>query len=197
MCIRDRDSDDHDHASGSEDDENDASYQSSLEKKQYQKSVISDEVKGRLTNDICMEAMYEVDILTKVGKHKNIVSLVDYFDSYIIMEYCSGGDLYEAIKDDLVPKKTKTITHIFSQIMDAIEFVHGKSIYHRDIKPENILITGIDWTIKLTDWGLATTHETSFDRSVGSERYMAPELFESNLDIEERKEAYKLSLIHI
>ncbi|CAI4063732.1 hypothetical protein SKDZ_08G1300 [Saccharomyces kudriavzevii ZP591] len=174
---------------------------SSREKKhklyKHKKSLISSKVKSRLSNNICLEAMYEVDVQTKIGRHKNIASLLDFFDSYIIMEYCSGGDLYEAIKADAVPKKTKSITHIITQIMDAIEYVHNKGIYHRDIKPENILISGIDWTIKLTDWGLATTDKTSMDRNVGSERYMSPELFESNLDINERKEPYDCAKVDL
>ncbi|SMN18424.1 similar to Saccharomyces cerevisiae YHR082C KSP1 Ser/thr protein kinase [Maudiozyma saulgeensis] len=164
---------------------------------QNKKSLISDAVKSRFSNNVCFEAMYEVDIQMKVGKHKNVAELLDFFDSYIIMEYCTGGDLYEAIKDDIVPRRTKSITYIISQIMDAIEFVHNKGIYHRDIKPENILITGIDWTIKLTDWGLATTDSKSMDRSVGSERYMSPELFESNLDMNERKEPYDCSKVDL
>ena len=189
----------------SDNDCSERNYDSSQEKfhiqnktaKNNSKSSISSNVKSRMSDDVCFEAMYEVDIQTKIGKHKNIVQLLDFFDSYIILEYCTGGDLYEAIKDDIVPRSTNSITHIISQIIDAVEFVHNKHIYHRDIKPENILITGIDWTIKLTDWGLATTNDTSMDRSIGSERYMAPELFESNLDLEERKEPYRCDKVDL
>lgn len=174
---------------------------SSVDKKlqiiKHQESLVSDKVKSRFSNNICFEALCEVDIQTRVGKHKNITELYDFFDSYIIMEYCSGGDLYEAIKAGLVPKKTKHVTHIVSQIMDAIEFVHGKGIYHRDIKPENILISGSNWTVKLTDWGLATIEKTSLNRNIGSERYMAPELFESNLDDEEAAEPYDCAKVDI
>lgn len=183
-----------------QDDEN-ASNNSSLEKRQqmikHQKSLISDKVKSRLSNNICFEALYEVEIHTKVGQHRNITALYDFFDSYIIMEYCSGGDLYEAIKADSIPRKTRDTTHIIAQIMDAVQFVHDKGIYHRDIKPENILIAGSDWTIKLTDWGLATTEQKSLERNVGSERYMAPELFESNLDSEEKLEPYDCRKVDI
>ncbi|CDO94840.1 unnamed protein product [Kluyveromyces dobzhanskii CBS 2104] len=173
---------------------------SSQEKKQrlmkHQKSLISDKVLSRFSNNVCFEALYEVDIQTKIGKHKNVTELYDFFDSYIIMEYCSGGDLYEAIKDDMVPRKTKHVTHIVNQILDAVEYVHSRGIYHRDIKPENILIAG-NWNIKLTDWGLATTDKTSMERNVGSERYMAPELFESNLDTEEKAEPYDCAKVDI
>lgn len=143
------------------------------------------------------DALYEINIHSKIGKHPNIVQLLDSFDSYIVLEYCTNGDLYEAIKDDIISKKTNDITHILNQIINAIEFVHSKSIFHRDIKPENILITGMNWDIKLTDWGLATINETSTNRSVGSERYMAPELFETNLDINERKKPYLCSAIDL
>ncbi|QEU61501.1 Ksp1 [Kluyveromyces lactis] len=182
------------------DDEASNTVNSSQEKKQrllkHQKSLISDKVLSRFSNNVCFEALYEVDIQTKIGKHKNITELYDFFDSYIIMEYCSGGDLYEAIKDDMVPRKTKNVTNIINQILDAVEYVHSRGIYHRDIKPENILIAG-NWNIKLTDWGLATTDKTSMERNVGSERYMAPELFESNLDREERTDAYDCAKVDI
>lgn len=163
------------------------------------KSKISSNVKSRLSGNICFEAIYEIDIQTKIGNdHKNIVKLLDFFDSYIVLEYCSGGDLYEAIKNDLVPRKTKQISHIFYQIIDAIQFIHSKQIYHRDLKPENILISNLfDWTIKISDFGLATTEPKSMDRNVGSERYMAPELFESNLDLEERKDPYHCDKVDV
>lgn len=165
----------------------------------HRKLAISSEVKSRLSENICFESAYEIEIQTKIGNgHKNIVNLLDFFDSYIVLEYCSGGDLYEAIKNDLIPRKTKQITHILTQIIDAIQFVHSKGIYHRDIKPENILISNLfDWTIKLSDWGLATCNQKSLDRNVGSERYMAPELFESNLDIAERKEPYHCDKVDV
>lgn len=176
---------------------------SSLEKRvqmaKHRKSIISSNVKSRLSENICFEAAYEIEIQTMIGnEHRNIVKLLDFFDSYIILEYCSGGDLYEAIKGDLIPRKTKEITHILTQIIEAIQYVHSKGIYHRDIKPENILISNLfDWTIKLSDWGLATTHAKSLDRNVGSERYMAPELFESNLDLAERKEPYQCDRVDV
>ncbi|CAI4510801.1 AMM_1a_G0023990.mRNA.1.CDS.1 [Saccharomyces cerevisiae] len=191
------DTDRHENENGNASSNNGSSREKKHNLYKHKKSLISSKVKSRLSNNICLEAMYEVDIQTKIGRHQNIAALLDFFDSYIIMEYCSGGDLYEAIKADAVPKKTKSITHIITQIMDAIEYVHNKGIYHRDIKPENILISGIDWTIKLTDWGLATTDKTSMDRNVGSERYMSPELFDSNLDIKERKEPYDCAKVDL
>lgn len=127
---------------------------------------------------ILAEAQQEIGILEKVGSHPNIIKLYDSFDSYLILEYCSRGDLYEIIRSNCGPTSTKDIVDVMSQLIDAVTYAHSLGIYHRDIKPENILVTE-DWGIKLTDWGLATSSKFCVDFDVGSERYMAPELFDS------------------
>jgi serine/threonine protein kinase len=135
-----------------------------------------------MDDDICEEAIHEINIHQKLGFHENIISLVDCFESFIILEYCPRGDLYEAIKADIGPTSTRDIVNVVLQLISAVEFAHSKSIYHRDIKPENILIAD-DFTIRLSDWGLASDTKLCTDFGVGSERYMAPELYdEKNLD---------------
>ncbi|KAH3677142.1 hypothetical protein WICMUC_001897 [Wickerhamomyces mucosus] len=132
---------------------------------------------------VCEEALHEIKIHEKLGHHPNIISFLDYFDSFIVLEYCSRGDLYEAIRSNTGPQTTRDIINVVSQLIDAVAFAHEHSIYHRDIKPENILITK-DWSIRLSDWGLATTERYCKDFVVGSERYMAPELFdEGNIEL--------------
>lgn len=127
------------------------------------------------------EALHEISIHKKLGDHKNIARLLDYFETdntfYLVMEYYSNGDLYEAIKAQRGPREQGCILEFMNQLLDAIEYCHSKGIYHRDIKPENILIAS-DGTVKLADWGLATTHKISSEFGVGSERYMAPELLD-------------------
>jgi len=57
-----------------------------------------------------------------------------------------------------------------------VEHMHSRGVYHRDIKPENIFLTQ-DGSMKLGDFGLATTDEWSEECSVGSDRYMSPEQY--------------------
>lgn len=130
------------------------------------------------------EAEKEIGIHKILGPHPNISTLVDSFDSYLILEYCSRGDLYDAIQAGSGPATSQDIKDVFQQILNALEFCHSHSVYHRDLKPENILIAE-DWSIKICDWGLATTKRTITDRvefDIGSERYMAPELFDAGVE---------------
>lgn len=133
---------------------------------------------------LCQESAREINILKILGSHANITNLVDCFDSCLVLEYCARGDMYEAMQNDLGPATSQDIKDVFLQILSALSYCHSKLVYHRDLKPENILISQ-DWTIKVCDWGLATTERIVTDRSefdIGSERYMAPELFSPDLE---------------
>ncbi|KAI4131971.1 MAG: hypothetical protein LQ338_000955 [Usnochroma carphineum] len=118
----------------------------------------------------------------RLGKHPNIVSLVHSFETeahiYLVLEFCSMGDLYEAINIGRGPLETENVREFMLQLVDAVDFMHSKGIYHRDIKPENIFLA-YDGSVKLGDFGLATTDAWSYESSVGSDRYMAPEQYEA------------------
>lgn len=149
--------------------------------------------KNTVFNSLLSEAQKEIKIHKILGEHPNISQLYDHFDSCLVLEFCSRGDLYEAIHNGNGPVTTQDIKDVFQQILNAVGFCHSKGVYHRDLKPENILIAE-DWSIKLCDWGLATTTRIISNRDefdVGSERYMAPELFDNEI------ESYDASMIDI
>ncbi|KAG0682884.1 hypothetical protein C6P40_001796 [Pichia californica] len=131
---------------------------------------------------VLRETKQEILMIQKVDSHPNIITLLDHFDTYMIFEYAPRGDLHDAIQLGIAPVATSDVIDVFMQLISAVEFCHKNGVYHRDIKPENILISD-DWSIKLTDFGLATEHLICTDFDVGSERYMAPELLEhSDID---------------
>jgi len=124
----------------------------------------------------------ELVLHKRLGSHPNIVSLVDSFETdahiYLVLEFCQRGDLYEAIRMDHGPLETEHVRRFMLQLVDAVAYIHSKGVYHRDIKPENIFLTQ-DGSMKLGDFGLATTEEWSYENTVGSDRYMSPEQYDS------------------
>lgn len=61
--------------------------------------------------------------------------------------------------------------------MNAVQYIHENNFAHRDIKLENILINE-QLNLKLADFGFASklTEGQKFERIMGTEGYMAPEL---------------------
>jgi len=118
----------------------------------------------------------------RLGSHPNIVNLIHSFETdahlYLVLEYCSQGDLYEAIRTGCGPLETEHVRLFMLQLVDAVSYMHSKGIYHRDIKPENIFLTE-SGSMKLGDFGLATTDKWSYETTVGSDRYMSPEQYDS------------------
>jgi serine/threonine protein kinase len=126
------------------------------------------------------ERSEELGIHLHLGDNPNVVNLVQSFETqnhiYLVLEFCSNGDLYEAIRVGKGPLETEHVRDFMMQLVGAVEFIHSKGIYHRDIKPENIFLAQ-DGSMKLGDFGLATSDPWSYEIAVGSDRYMAPEQY--------------------
>lgn len=113
--------------------------------------------------------------------HDHLVNLIHHFETdahtYLVLEYCSQGDLYEAIRLNRGPLQTEHVRRFMLQLIGAVQHMHANGLFHRDIKPENIFLTH-DGSIKLGDFGLATRSLWSNESCVGSDRYMAPEQYD-------------------
>ena len=130
-------------------------------------------------------AKVEIDIL-KIGQHPNIIKLYDVFENenyiYIIMEYCSGGDLlsyFEYYDYELPENKVCEIVHKLSM---AIYYLHSYGIVHRDLKPENILMTDLTMSsdIRLLDFGLSKIvgNDEKCKEPYGTLSFVAPEVLQ-------------------
>lgn len=122
----------------------------------------------------------EIRLHYLASNHRNVVSIlkiIDYLDCiYVILEYCPEGDLFYNITErGQYVGKDELAKSVFLQILDAVEHCHSLGIYHRDLKPENVLVSDGGETVKLADFGLATSTERSEDYGCGSTFYMSPE----------------------
>lgn len=59
--------------------------------------------------------------------------------SYLVMELVTGGDLFEAISQRGTFSEAEAGLMV-SDVSQALNYIHSKSIVHRDVKPENLLV---------------------------------------------------------
>mmetsp|Transcript_57934 Transcript_57934/g.130948 ORF Transcript_57934/g.130948 Transcript_57934/m.130948 type:complete len:424 (-) Transcript_57934:75-1346(-) len=132
----------------------------------------------------------EVKVLQEVagqsGIYARFVQLYDFTEtpetSYLVVEYCAGGSLDEALLKTGPPGEAK-VAHLMAQILEGLTYLHSKSICHRDVKPQSILLAagGLlseSAQAKLSGFGLAVhiPKGTVNTQKVGTPAFMAPEV---------------------
>lgn len=90
-------------------------------------------------------------------EHKNLIRVIRYLEqnntAYIIMEFASGKNLSDVIKEN-GPFDGPQLKNLILPLLDGLEIVHKEGVLHRDIKPENIIIRP-DNSPVLIDFGAA------------------------------------------
>ncbi|XP_034669248.1 serine/threonine-protein kinase GA29083 isoform X1 [Drosophila subobscura] len=124
----------------------------------------------------------EVRVMKKLH-HPHIISLVMDVDQntnmYLVLEYVSGGDLFDAITQ--VTRFSESQSRIMIRHLgSAMSYLHSMGIVHRDIKPENLLVEldefGNVVQLKLADFGLACEVTEPLYAVCGTPTYVAPEI---------------------
>lgn len=102
----------------------------------------------------------EIQIMHHLAGHKNIVTIKGAYEDalyvHIVMELCSGGELFDRIiqRGHYTERKAAELTRI---IVGVVEACHSLGVMHRDLKPENFLLVNKDddFSLKAIDFGLS------------------------------------------
>lgn len=132
----------------------------------------------------------EVEVMRRLRGCLNVASLEDVFEDdsqvYLIMEYCSGGELHHAIGSRHYSERT--VASYMRAVLRTLAQCHAQKILHRDIKPGNFLLSSNneDAPLKAIDFGLAVFFdEKSLPRTdlglEGTPWFMPPEVLSSQV----------------
>jgi calcium-dependent protein kinase len=135
----------------------------------------------------------EIELLSSTD-HPNIIRLYGVYEDitrfYLVMEYCSGGDLSQKIQHkkefDLLYTE-KDVVRYMKHILRCLCYLHTRNISHRDVTPSNFLIikSKDKFKLKLIDFGLSQhVHKvTVCPEVIGTARFMAPEAIEGEIHL--------------
>ncbi|KAK9667037.1 hypothetical protein RND81_14G228000 [Saponaria officinalis] len=125
----------------------------------------------------------EIQIMHHLAGHKNIVTIKGAYEDplyvHIVMELCSGGELFDRIihRGHYSERKAAELIKI---VVGVVETCHSLGVMHRDLKPENFLLVNKDddFSLKAIDFGLSIFFKPGqkFTDVVGSPYYVAPEV---------------------
>ena len=135
-----------------------------------------------------MQLFTEVKVLQAV-RHPNIIEMIESYKTksnklVLILEYASGGDLFEYIKNrKQKPIPQKQIETWVLQLLLSLKHSHDHKIIHRDLKTSNVFLD-CDDNVKLGDFGLAKNLMFSSQKMggmTGTPLSLAPETIEKGV----------------
>ncbi|PAA82074.1 hypothetical protein BOX15_Mlig032367g1, partial [Macrostomum lignano] len=136
------------------------------------------------TLDVASKLRREIQNM-QTFRHPHIIKLYQVIstptDIFMIMEYVSGGELFDHIvKNHHLAEKDAR--RFFQQIISGVDYCHRHMIVHRDLKPENLLLDAHK-NVKIADFGLSNIMADGelLRTSCGSPNYAAPEVISGKL----------------
>ena len=115
---------------------------------------------------------------------------------YMVQEYVEGESLDKIIVQEERLRPVRALA-IALQIAEGMEEAHQKHILHRNLQPTNVIVQvrRSEDFVKVIGFGMYETLErTGSHRTLGSERYLAPEQLEGGKE-DERTDIHALGII--
>jgi serine/threonine protein kinase len=110
--------------------------------------------------------------------HPNIVRFLDVVETnkyiFVVCDLCDGGRLYDYVvgsPEGYLPEEQAR--YIFRQVMEALCYLHGRSLMHGDIKLDNLLV-GEKLNVKLCDFGFSDALDANLRRITPQGKGQAP-----------------------
>ena len=135
--------------------------------------------------------------------HPNIIAVYEFGTTeaghlFFVMEFVEGANLHQVIHGDGL--KPEQVLPIFEDVLDALDYAHGKGVVHRDVKPANVIVNA-DGRAKVADFGLARLSQPGTQAGgmvsgviIGTPDYMAPERLH-NTQVDHRADIYSLGVM--
>lgn len=128
---------------------------------------------------------------------KHLIQFIDAVDDsrglMLVSEYYPSTSLEELLEKSPASLDERQALGIVAATAKGLEAIHEAGVVHRDLKPSNVLL-GNDGGLKICDFGLSALIESQDSLSLGSVRYMAPELLKSE-PADGRADVYSLGIM--
>ncbi len=126
----------------------------------------------------------EIRILRAVSKLDRVVKFYELVETkdnyYLVMQYCTGGDLLKYLKQKGVMKESDAKPIVFDVAL-ALKQLHAANVIHRDVKLDNIMIDKEGRGV-LGDLGISkelADGEILYD-DCGTPAYLSPEMIKKS-----------------
>jgi serine/threonine protein kinase len=143
----------------------------------------------------------EVSILKDCRDVRNIVRLVDYFESpecfYLVQIFAPGGDVFDRLASR-TSYNEKVARDLAYNLFDTMKLLHDRRICHRDLKPENLLLKSLvdDAEILVADFGFAAyVPSDGLKTRCGTPAFVAPEVLLADGRYDERCDMWSVGCL--
>lgn len=145
---------------------------------------------GRAGIHVLEDLDVELAVMEAARGHPQVIQMLcagkDAAQAYIVMEYPSGGELFEHVsRAGRLPEADAL--GVMRDVLRGVAFLHAHDFAHRDISLENVVVcaAGGIGQVKLSEFGLAAPlvrdaagviQPSPGGRPFGKLSYMAPEV---------------------